>query len=127
MILTSKHEIPWTDEEPQTNPSADGYVCATDSLNRLTGLANTNSGSFGFGYDALGRRTSHDRPNGVNTSYTYDTLSRLLSVVHGLNLAGTTGYTYDAAGNRTSKTALRRSVAIPLRSCRNTATTTSTN
>ena len=28
MILTSKHEIPRTDEEPQTNPSADGYVGA---------------------------------------------------------------------------------------------------
>jgi YD repeat-containing protein len=37
---------------------------------------------FSFSYDALGRRTELTRPNGVNTSYTYDTLSRLLSVVH---------------------------------------------
>ena len=29
MILTSKHEIPRTGEEPQTNPSADGHVGAT--------------------------------------------------------------------------------------------------
>jgi YD repeat-containing protein len=30
----------------------------------------------------LSRRTSLTRPNGVNTSYGYDTLSRLLSVLH---------------------------------------------
>jgi len=33
--------------------------------------------SFGFGYDALSRRTSLTRPNTVNTSYSYDNLSRL--------------------------------------------------
>jgi RHS repeat-associated protein len=63
------------------------------------------AGSFGFGYDALSRRTSLTRPNGVNTSYSYDGLSHLLSVLH---QAGTTvldgaGYTYDPAGNRLSK------------------------
>ena len=103
MILTSKHEIPWTDEEPQTN-ARNAFVCATHSLNRLTGLTNTNSGSFGFGYDALGRRTSLTRPNGVDTSYTYDTLSRLLSVLHeGGALPGSASYTYDAAGDRLTK------------------------
>jgi hypothetical protein len=40
-------------------------------LNRLNGLANSWPGSFGFGYDALSRRTSLTRPNGVNTSYSY--------------------------------------------------------
>ena len=30
MILASKHEIPWTDEEPQTN-AKNAYVCATHS------------------------------------------------------------------------------------------------
>jgi RHS repeat-associated protein len=59
-----------------------------------------------IGYDALGRRTSLNRPNGVNTSYAYDNLSRLLSVLH--QVGGSTidgaSYTYDAAGNRTSKT-----------------------
>ncbi len=77
MILAAKHETPWTDQEPQTN-ARNAYARATHSLNRLTGLTNTDSGSFGFGYDALGRRTSLTRPNGVNTSYSYDTLSRLL-------------------------------------------------
>ncbi len=29
-IITSKHEIPWTDEEPQTN-AKNAHVCATRS------------------------------------------------------------------------------------------------
>ena len=63
------------------------------------------AGAFTLGYDALGRRTSLARPNGVNTSYTYDQLSQLLSVLHqagGITLDGAT-YTYDNAGNRMSK------------------------
>jgi hypothetical protein len=28
LILTSKHKIPWTEEEPQTN-AKNAYVCAT--------------------------------------------------------------------------------------------------
>ena len=46
------------------------------------------------------------RPNGISTSYSYDSLSRLLSVLHqagGATLDGAS-YTYDNAGNRTSKT-----------------------
>src|SRR6185312_106229 len=51
------------------------------------------------------RRTALNRPNGVNTTYGYDSLSRLLNVLH---KAGTVtldgaGYTYDNAGNNTSK------------------------
>jgi YD repeat-containing protein len=45
-------------------------------------LTDSLTGQFTFGYDALSRRTSLTRPNGVNTSYTYDSLSRLLSVLH---------------------------------------------
>jgi YD repeat-containing protein len=37
---------------------------------------------FGFGYDALSRRTQLTRPNGLITNYTYDGLSHLLSVLH---------------------------------------------
>ena len=79
---------------------------ATISLNRLNGLANSWAGSFGFGYDALSRRTQLTRPNGVNTNYSYDSLSHLLSVLHqaGANTLDGASYTYDAAGNRTSKT-----------------------
>lgn len=53
----------------------------------------------------MSRRTSLTRPNTVNTSYSYDNLSRLLSVTHakgGVTLDGAT-YTVDNAGNRNSK------------------------
>jgi len=76
-----------------------------DTLNRLTGLTDFNSGVFNFGYDALGRRTNLTRPNGVSTSYAYDSLSRLLSILHQSSaFTGGANYAYDAAGNRTSKT-----------------------
>ena len=46
------------------------------------------------------------RPNGVTTNYTYDKLSRLLSVLHQMSASTIDGaaYTYDSAGNRTAKT-----------------------
>jgi YD repeat-containing protein len=46
------------------------------------------------------------RPNGVNTNYTYDGLSHLLSVLHqaGSTTLDGASYGYDYAGNRTSKT-----------------------
>src|SRR3989449_6196041 len=46
------------------------------------------------------------RPNGVNSNYTYDSLSRLVSVLHKAGASTIDGatYTVDAAGNRTSKT-----------------------
>ena len=45
------------------------------------------------------------RPNGVNTSYGYDSVSRLLSLLHqqGANTVDGAIYTYDNAGNRHSK------------------------
>ena len=55
------------------------------------------------------------RPNGVNTSYSYDTLSRLLSVLHnGGALPGSASYTYDAAGNRLTKTAVQEASPNPV-------------
>jgi RHS repeat-associated protein len=75
-------------------------------LNRLTTLTNSLTGQFGFGYDALSRRTQLTRPNGVNTNYNYDSVSHLLSVLHqaGSTTLDGASYTYDYAGNRTSKT-----------------------
>jgi RHS repeat-associated protein len=75
-------------------------------LSTLTPPSAFTAGSFGFTYDALSRRTQMTRPNGVTTNYTYDNLSRLLSVLHqlsGSTIDGAT-YTVDNAGNRTSKT-----------------------
>lgn len=64
--------------------------------------------SANLSYDALSRRTQLTRVNGLNTIYSYDSLSRLLSVQHqqgGKTLDGAS-YTYDVAGNRTSRTPL---------------------
>jgi YD repeat-containing protein len=81
-----------------------------DTLNRLQTLtpptAFTASGNFGFSYDALSRRTQMTRPSGLSSNYTYDNLSRLLSVLHqsGSTTMDGASYTVDNAGNRTSKT-----------------------
>ena len=72
----------------------------------MTDLTSSFAGHFTFGYDALSRRTSLNRPNAVNTTYAYDSVSRLLSVLHQLGSTTIDGASYgvDAAGNRVSKT-----------------------
>src|SRR5437660_2038222 len=81
-----------------------------DTLNRLQTLtppsAFSGTGSFGFTYDALSRRTQMTRPNGLKSIYAYDNLSRLLSVLHqrGATTLDGASYTVDNAGNRTAKT-----------------------
>ena len=74
-------------------------------LQTLTPPAAISGGNFGFGYDALSRRTSLTRPNTVNTTYGYDNLSHLLSVTHAQGSTTLDGASYglDNAGNRTSK------------------------
>ena len=48
-------------------------------------------------------------------AYSYDNLSRLLSVLHNNgSLPGSTSYTYDDAGNRTSKTAVQQADPNPV-------------
>jgi YD repeat-containing protein len=52
------------------------------------------------------------RPNGINTNYSYDNRSRLLSVLHqagGSTIDGAS-YTVEAVGNRTAKTDQRAAV-----------------
>ena len=88
-----------------TAPDGSTNTYGYDTLNRLTTLASSWAGSFGFSYDALSRRTQLTRPNYVTTSYSYDSQSRLLSVLH--QLSGSTidgaAYTVDSTGNRTAK------------------------
>ena len=54
----------------------------------------------------MSRRTQLTRPNGISTNYSYDSLSRLLSVLHqaGSTTLDGASYVYDFGGNRTSKT-----------------------
>src|SRR5436853_1206100 len=67
---------------------------------------NTQSDNSIHRYDTLSRRTSLTRPNGVNTAYSYNNVSNLLSVLHQLGTTTLDGasYTYDLAGNRKTRT-----------------------
>ena len=87
-------------------PDGSTNTYSYDTLNRLSTLANSWAGSFGFSYDALSRRTQMTRPNGIATNYSYDKLSHLLSVLHqaGTSTIDGDAYTLDAGGNRTAKT-----------------------
>jgi RHS repeat-associated protein len=60
----------------------------------------------GLGYDNANRRTSLTYPNGTNTSYSYDNVSRLTAITHNgpAGLIESLSYVYDAAGNRISLT-----------------------
>jgi YD repeat-containing protein len=77
---------------------------AYDDASRL--VTNTRgSNTFGFQYDAVNRRTSMTYPNGTTTTYTYDTLNRLLRLKADKDTTPITDfqYTYDDAGDRTRK------------------------
>ena len=62
----------------------------------------------------LSRRTSLTRPNGIATSYGYDPVSNLLSVLHKLGTTALDGaaYTYDGLGNRKTRTDKRTNVML---------------
>jgi len=59
-----------------------------------------------FVHFTLSRRTQLTRPNNVTTNFSYDNLSRLLSVLHqsGSTTLDGAAYAVDNAGNRTSRT-----------------------
>ena len=89
--------------DPQSVTTAYAY----DTLNRLHTLTyNGQTPGFVFGYDDISRRTSLTRPNGVDTTYGYDPVSQLKSVIHSLGATALDGaaYTYDNAGNRLTRT-----------------------
>jgi uncharacterized protein RhaS with RHS repeats len=77
---------------------------AYDDASRLTSITR-GTNVFGFGYDNANRRTSMSYPNGVNTSDSYDTLSRLpnLTAVKTPTTVTNFTYTYDAAANCLTK------------------------
>jgi RHS repeat-associated protein len=59
-----------------------------------------------YSYDARNLPTSASRTNGVVSSYTLDSLGRVLSLIHfnGATAINTQTYSYDANGNRSSAT-----------------------
>jgi len=74
-----------------------------DSANRLTQITQ-GSATVQFSYDSDNRRTSLTLPNGVVTTYTYDTASQLIGITYdsGANALGSLSYSYDLTGRRTS-------------------------
>ena len=75
---------------------------AYDALNRLISVTDWDGQQTGYEYDALGRLTVVHLPNGVTSTYTYNSASRLVNLVHskGTDTLASYHYIYDAAGNR---------------------------
>ncbi len=73
-----------------------------DALNRLKTVADA-AGITTYAYDAVGRKASTVYPNGVTTTYGYDTLDRLVQVTNTGPGGPISSYTYTLgpAGNRT--------------------------
>ena len=70
-------------------------------MDRLVTRA-TPEGALTYTYDGAGKLASmiSSNTNGVNVSYTWDSLNRLSTVVdHRLSGSQTTSYAYDAANN----------------------------
>lgn len=77
---------------------------AYDNSDRLTGIT-SEAGTFTFGYDVAGRRTTLSYPNQVVAAYAFDNAGRLTSLTHkaGDNTVASFDYTLDKVGNRLTK------------------------
>ncbi len=82
------------------------YSYGYDSLNQLKRATDSAGNSTVFDYDLDGRRTGIARPNGVRTTYAYDTSSQVTSISHTKATAVlfAFSYAYDSQGSRISKT-----------------------
>jgi len=73
-----------------------------DSLKRLTGATNPESGTVSYGYDANGNLTSKTDARSITTTYIYDGLDRLTTRSYS-DGTPTVTYTYDSASVTNSK------------------------
>jgi YD repeat-containing protein len=93
------------DRATMTLPGSRAFTYGYDATSgRLTSISDWQSLAIGFAYDADGNRTGITRPNGVDSTYTYDLADRLTAIDHH-DSGGTImsfDYTLDAAGNRTT-------------------------
>lgn len=85
-----------------TWPSAVGtMLTCTDALGRVSQIkeaadCSTATGRLVlYGYDDLSRRTSVTRPNGANSSYTYEDIGTLDTLGHTLGGGGSITYAFD--------------------------------
>ncbi len=89
-----------------TLPGSRTLTYAYDSGGRLDSVTDWASRTISFDYDVNGNRTLIKRPNGVDSTYSYDAANRLAAIVHA-DSGGTIesfSYTLDAVGNRTAVT-----------------------
>ncbi len=86
-----------------------------DNANRLTQIAQGTT-TVGFTYDNANRRATLTLPNGVVTSYGYDTPSQLTGITYtlGNNPPGNLSYAYDNDGRRSSATGTFARTGLPL-------------
>jgi RHS repeat-associated protein len=94
-----------------SNSGGASMMYAYDAMSRLS-LVTDASGVTNYSYDAIGNLTGYSYPDGVDTSYTFDSLNRLTSMQStcssgtGCGAPGTTiasyTYTLGPAGNRLS-------------------------
>ena len=73
-----------------------------DALNRLKSVTD-NKGTTNYIYDAIGRVTKVEYPNGVSTEYSYDSRNHITNITHKTSTNKTLQsftYSYDRVGNR---------------------------
>ena len=73
-----------------------------DALNRLKSVTD-NKGTTNYIYDAIGRVTKVEYPNGVSTEYSYDSRNHITNITHKTSTNKTLQsftYSYDKVGNR---------------------------
>jgi RHS repeat-associated protein/uncharacterized repeat protein (TIGR01451 family) len=77
-----------------------------DDFDQLSSLDDPTLGLFGFHYDGLGHPTAIERPNGVDTAFTWDAAGQLNSIIHSGpgGVVDSTAYTYNDSGRRVSLT-----------------------
>jgi RHS repeat-associated protein len=73
------------------------------SLSRLLSASNPESGMIGYVYDDGGNLTNKTDARGVQTTYGYDALNRVISRSYNDNLTPTVAYTYDNLPNAKGK------------------------
>jgi RHS repeat-associated protein len=93
-----------TVDNRRTMTSSAGTISyAYDNANQLTSVTDMSGNNTIYTYNTVGMRTQRTLPNGIITSYGYDSLNRLTHISHQqgtqLPFASYT-YTLDAIGNR---------------------------
>ena len=86
-----------------TTPAGTAFY-TFDALSRLESVTDVNGGVTVYTYDAAGNRASVNYPNGSLTSYSYDSLNRLIYLENSrsdTSIISSYQYTLGAAGNRT--------------------------